>query len=101
MGVGMALLEETSYDARYGAPINNNLADYMLTTNADSPEIDVTFLDYPDKVINELGARGVGEIGIAGIAAAITSAVHHATGVRVRDLPIRIEDLMMPTQHRA
>jgi xanthine dehydrogenase YagR molybdenum-binding subunit len=101
MGVGMALLEETTYDSRYGAPINNNLADYMLTTSADSPEIDVTFLDYPDKVINELGARGVGEIGMAGIAAAIASAVHHATGVRVRDLPIRIEDLMPPTQHRA
>jgi xanthine dehydrogenase YagR molybdenum-binding subunit len=94
MGVGMALFEETKYDSRYGAPINNNLADYMVTTNADSPEIDVTFLDYPDKVLNQLGARGVGEIGLAGIAAAITSAVHHATGVRVRSLPVRIEDLL-------
>ncbi len=94
MGVGMALFEETNYDPRYGAPINNNLADYMVTTNADSPDIDVTFLDYPDKVLNELGARGVGEIGLAGIAAAITSAVYHATGVRVRKLPVRIEDLL-------
>jgi len=94
MGVGMALLEETMYDKRYGAPINNNLADYMLTTNADSPEIDVTFLDYPDKVLNAMGARGVGEIGLAGIAAAITAAVYHATGVRVRELPVRIEDLL-------
>jgi xanthine dehydrogenase YagR molybdenum-binding subunit len=96
MGVGMALFEETTYDPRYGGPINNNLADYMVTTNADSPEIDVTFLDHPDKVLNELGARGVGEIGLAGIAAAITSAVHHATGVRVRNLPVRIEDLLNP-----
>jgi xanthine dehydrogenase YagR molybdenum-binding subunit len=94
MGVGMALFEATRYDERYGAPINSNLADYMVTTNADAPQIDVTFLDYPDKVINELGARGVGEIGLAGVAAAITSAVHHATGVRVRDLPVRIEHLL-------
>jgi xanthine dehydrogenase YagR molybdenum-binding subunit len=95
MGVGMALFEETVYDPRFGAPINNNLADYIVATNADAPEIDVTFLDYPDKVINPLGARGVGEIGLAGIAAAITSAVYHATGVRVRELPVRIEDLLV------
>jgi xanthine dehydrogenase YagR molybdenum-binding subunit len=94
MGVGMALFEETIYDPRFGVPINNNLADYIVATNADAPEIDVTFLDYPDKVLNPLGARGVGEIGLAGIAAAITSAVHHATGVRVRELPVRIEDLL-------
>ena len=94
MGVGMALFEETMYDPRFGVPINNNLADYLVVTNADSPAIDVTFLDYPDKVINPLGARGVGEIGLAGIAPAIASAVYHATGVRVRELPIRIEDLL-------
>jgi xanthine dehydrogenase YagR molybdenum-binding subunit len=98
MGVGMALFEETKYDPRSGAPINNNLADYIVATNADSPQIDVTFLDYPDKVLNSLGDRGVGEIGLAGIAAAITSAVHHATGVRVRALPVRIEDLLQ-TNH--
>src|ERR1700689_601008 len=97
MGVGMALFEETVYDPRFGAPINNNLADYILATNADSPHIDVTFLDYPDKVINPLGARGVGEIGLAGIAAAITNAVYHATGVRVRKLPVRIENLLSPS----
>jgi xanthine dehydrogenase YagR molybdenum-binding subunit len=98
MGVGMALFEETVYDPRFGAPINNNLADYIVTTNADSPEIDVTFLDHPDKVLNPLGARGVGEIGLAGVAAAITSAVYHATGVRVRELPVRIEDLLGPVR---
>lgn len=101
MGVGMALFEATRYDSRNGAPINNNLADYILTTHADAPTIDVTFLDYPDLALNPLGARGVGEIGLAGIAPAITNAVHHATGIRVRNLPIRIEDLLQtPTQHR-
>ena len=94
MGIGMALFEEARYDKRYGAPINSNLADYIVSTNADAPAIDVTFLDYPDLVLNELGARGVGEIGLAGTAAAITAAVHHATGVRVRELPVRIEDLL-------
>jgi xanthine dehydrogenase YagR molybdenum-binding subunit len=92
----MALFEETMYDPRSGAPINNNLADYVVAVNADTPEIDVTFLDYPDFALNALGARGVGEIGLAGIAASITSAVYHATGIRVRDLPIRIEDLLTP-----
>jgi xanthine dehydrogenase YagR molybdenum-binding subunit len=98
MGVGMALFEETLYDPRTGAPINNNLADYVVAVNADTPEIGVTFLDYPDYELNPIGARGVGEIGLAGIAAAITGAVHHATGIRVRDLPIRIEDLLAPAR---
>ena len=94
MGIGMALLEHTSYDPQNGAPINSNFADYMVPVNADVPPIDVHFVDFPDKEINELGARGIGEIGIAGIAAAITAAVHHATGVRVRELPIKIEHLL-------
>jgi xanthine dehydrogenase YagR molybdenum-binding subunit len=94
MGVGMGLLEETIHDQRTGQPINGNLADYLVATCADCPEIDVTFLDYPDPVMGEYGARGVGEIGLAGVAAAITAAVHHATGVRVRELPVRIEDLL-------
>ena len=94
MGIGMALLEHTTYDPQNGAPINSNLADYMMAVNADVPPIEVHFLDFPDKEINELGARGIGEIGLAGIAAAITAAVHHATGVRVRELPVRIEDLL-------
>jgi xanthine dehydrogenase YagR molybdenum-binding subunit len=94
MGIGMALFEHTTYDPQNGAPINSNLADYVMTVNADSPPIDVHFLDYPDKEINELGARGIGEIGLAGIAAAITAAVHHASGVRVRELPVKIEDLL-------
>jgi xanthine dehydrogenase YagR molybdenum-binding subunit len=94
MGVGMALFEKTNYDNRSGAPINRNLADYVMTTHADAPKIDVTFLEYPDLALNPLGARGVGEIGMAGIAPAITNAVFHATGVRVRNLPVRLEDLL-------
>jgi xanthine dehydrogenase YagR molybdenum-binding subunit len=94
MGIGMALLEHTSYDPQNGAPNNSNLADYVVAVNADTPPIDVHFLDYPDKEINELGARGIGEIGLAGMAAAITAAVHHATGVRVRELPVKIENLL-------
>src|SRR2546423_1568613 len=94
MGIGMALLEHTSYDEQSGAPINSNLADYIVAVNADVPKLDVHFVDFPDKEINELGARGIGEIGLAGFAAAITAAVHHATGVRVRELPIKIEHLL-------
>lgn len=94
MGVGMALFEHTMYDAATGAPLNNNLADYIVTTHADAPQLDVTFLDHPDTVFNELGARGIAEIGLAGVAAAITDAVYHATGVRVRKLPVMIEDLL-------
>jgi xanthine dehydrogenase YagR molybdenum-binding subunit len=94
MGVGMALLEATEYDPQNGAPINSSLADYLVAVNADAPAIDVHFLDHPDMEINQVGARGIGEIGLAGIAAAITDAVHHATGVRVRELPVRIEDLL-------
>ncbi len=95
MGIGMALLEHTTYDPQNGAPINSNLADYVMAVNADYPQIEVYFLDFPDKEINEIGARGIGEIGLAGFAAAVTDAVHHATGVRVRELPIKIEDLLV------
>ncbi len=94
MGIGMGLLEETVYDQRTGQPINGSMADYLMATCADLPEIDVTFLDYPDPAMGEYGARGVGEIGLAGVAAAITAAVYHATGVRVRELPVRIEHLL-------
>ena len=94
MGVGMGLFEETIYDPRNGHPINDNFADYIVPTIADMPQIDVHFLDIPDPLLNEYGARGIGEIGLAGVAPAITAAVYHATGVRVRELPVRIEDLL-------
>jgi len=94
MGIGMAFFEHTTYDPQNGAPINSSLADYLVTVNADAPPIDVHFLNYPNTEINKLGARGIGEIGLTGIAAALTEAVHHATGIRVRELPIKIEDLI-------
>lgn len=95
MGIGMALFEHTNYDPRNGQPLNSSLADYIVAVNADVPALDVHFLNYPDLELNPLGARGIGEIGLAGVAAAITDAVHHATGVRVRELPVKIEDLLV------
>ncbi|MBX6359082.1 MAG: xanthine dehydrogenase family protein molybdopterin-binding subunit [Acidobacterium ailaaui] len=94
MGIGMALFEETFYDPRNGKPLNNNFADYLVATNADVPQMECIFVEYPDLNLNEYGARGVGEIGLAGVASALTMAVYHATGVRVRNLPVRIEDLL-------
>jgi xanthine dehydrogenase YagR molybdenum-binding subunit len=94
MGIGMALLEGTEYDAPSGAPVNASLADYVVATNADVPALDVHFIEYPDFNLNTLGARGVGEIGLAGTAAALTNAVYHATGVRVRELPLKLENLL-------
>jgi xanthine dehydrogenase YagR molybdenum-binding subunit len=94
MGIGMAMFEETIYDPRNAKPLNNNFADYIVSTNADIPQLDCIFVEYPDLHLNEYGARGIGEIGLAGIASAVTMAVYHATGVRVRKLPVRIEELM-------
>jgi len=94
MGIGMALTEETSYDAPTGLPVTRNLADYHVPTNADVPEIDVAFVGEPDFAFNPIGARGMGEIGITGIAAAIANAVYHATGKRIRDLPITPDKLI-------
>jgi xanthine dehydrogenase YagR molybdenum-binding subunit len=94
MGIGMGIFEETLYDPRNAKPLNNNFADYIVATNADIPDLDCIFVEYPDLHLNEYGARGIGEIGLAGVAPALTMAVYHATGVRVRKLPVRLEDLM-------
>jgi xanthine dehydrogenase YagR molybdenum-binding subunit len=94
MGVGMGLLEQTVYTPKTGQPINGNFADYLVATHADCPKIDVHFLDHPDYAMGDYGARGIGEIGLAGIAPAIANAVYHATGKRFRQVPIQIEDLM-------
>jgi xanthine dehydrogenase YagR molybdenum-binding subunit len=93
-GIGMALLEGTQYDARTGWIANRNIAEYLVATNADVPAIDVEFLNRPDLQFNSIGARGIGEIGITGTPAAIANAVYHATGRRVRQLPIRPEHLL-------
>jgi xanthine dehydrogenase YagR molybdenum-binding subunit len=84
LGIGMTLFEETVYDPRNGKPVNNNYADYLVAVNADIPDLDCIFLDYPDTTLNEYGARGIGEIGLTGCASAVAAAVYHATGVRVR-----------------
>ncbi len=94
MGIGMALHEETAYDPHTGLPATANLADYHVPTNADIPQIDVHFVGEPDFAFNPIGARGIGEIGITGIAAAVANAVYHATGKRVRDLPITPDKLL-------
>jgi xanthine dehydrogenase YagR molybdenum-binding subunit len=95
MGIGMALFEATEYDERNAVPVNNNYAEYLVPVHADQPDnVDVILLDYPDYEFNEFGARGIGEIGITGMAAAVANAVYHATGKRIRELPIRLEELM-------
>jgi xanthine dehydrogenase YagR molybdenum-binding subunit len=98
MGIGMGLFEETLYDPRNAKPLNNNFADYLVATNADIPDLECIFVEYPDLHLNEYGARGIGEIGLAGVASALTMAVYHATGVRVRKLPVRIENLLGDSQ---
>src|SRR5262245_30188634 len=92
-GIGMALHEETLVDHRFGRFMNANIAEYHVPAHADVPDIDVIFVDEPDAIINPLGIKGVGEIGIVGVAAAIANAVYHATGTRVRDLPITLDKL--------
>ena len=87
-GIGMALQEHTYLDSRYGNYVNANLAEYHVPVNADIPEIEAIFCGEPDYHANPLGARGIGEIAIVGTAAAIANAIYHATGKRVRDLPI-------------
>jgi xanthine dehydrogenase YagR molybdenum-binding subunit len=92
-GIGMALHEETAYDHRFGRIMNANVAEYHMPVNADIHDIKVIFVDERDDTINPLGIKGVGEIGIVGVAAAIANAVYHATGKRVRDLPITLDKL--------
>jgi len=94
MGIGMALMEATEYDPQTGLPATRNLADYHIVTNADAPVIDVSFVGEPDFAFNPIGCRGIGEIGITGTAAAVANAVYHATGKRVRDLPITPDKLL-------
>jgi xanthine dehydrogenase YagR molybdenum-binding subunit len=91
-GIGMALHEETLIDHRYGRIVNANIAEYHVPVNADVHDIKVIFVDESDDS-NPLGVKGLGEVGIVGVAAAIANAVYHATGKRVRDLPITLDKL--------
>ncbi|MEH2068962.1 MAG: xanthine dehydrogenase family protein molybdopterin-binding subunit [Nostoc sp.] len=93
-GIGMALLEQSVVDANLGRIVNSNLAEYLVPTNADIPPIDAFFIEEEDPHVNLIGVKGIGEIGTVGSAAAIANAVYHATGKRIRELPITIDKLL-------
>jgi xanthine dehydrogenase YagR molybdenum-binding subunit len=93
-GLSSALLEATETDAAAGRYVNDNLADYLLPVCADIPPIDIIMLEDKDERVNPLGIKGIGEIGIVGMNAAVANAVFNATGKRIRNLPIRIEKLL-------
>jgi xanthine dehydrogenase YagR molybdenum-binding subunit len=94
MGLGMALMEETRRDDRSGRVMNANLSEYLLPVHADVPATDAILVEEVDPHVNEIGVKGIGEIGIVGAAAAIANAVYHATGQRIRNLPITPDKLL-------
>ncbi len=93
-GIGMALLEKTHVDPEIGRIVNANIAEYLVPVNADIPEIHTILVENDDRIANPIGAKGMGELPMVGVAAAVANAVYHATGRRVRDLPIRVEDVL-------
>lgn len=93
-GIGMAMTEEAVMDDRFGRLINGNFADYHVPVNADIPQIEAIFIDKPDPIINPIGTKGIGEISLIGVAAAIANAVYNATGKRIRELPITPDKLV-------
>jgi xanthine dehydrogenase YagR molybdenum-binding subunit len=90
-GISMALQEEAQFDHDLGRVMNHNLSEYHIPVNADIDPIDVVFVEESDDVVNPLGVKGVGEIGVVGVAAAIANAIWHATAKRTRDLPITLD----------
>jgi xanthine dehydrogenase YagR molybdenum-binding subunit len=92
--IGATLREASEVDPRYGGFLNADLAEYVVPANADIGSIEVEFIDKPDWQFNSVGVKGLGEIAMTGVAPAIANAVYHATGSRLRDLPIRIEHLL-------
>lgn len=95
-GIGQALHEETHNDPHLGRFMNHNLAEYHVAANADIHDIDVIFVEEDDRIVSRMGAKGIGEIGIVGVAAAICNAIHHATGRRLRSLPMTPDRVMAP-----
>ena len=93
-GLSAALHEATEIDRRTARYVNDNLADYLIPVNADIPDVEVIMVPESDDRVNPLGIKGIGEIGIVGMNAAVANAVFHATGKRIRDLPIRAEKLI-------
>lgn len=96
-GIGHALLEISEVDPRTGAYVNDNISEYLVPVNADIQQIEAILVPEVDEKVNPAGVKGIGEIGIVGTAAAVANAVYHATGIRVRKTPIRIEDIMPAT----
>ena len=94
-GIGAALMEDTQYDHRWANPVTRTLADYHVPVNLDIPDIDVHFIGKPDPHLSTIGARGIGEIGITGVSAAIANAVFNATGKRLRNLPLTPDKVLM------
>jgi len=94
MGLSMALHEESMMDPRFGHIVNHDFAEYHIPTAADVGEMDISWIEEDDPLVNPMGAKGIGEIGIVGSAAAVANAVHHATGIRVRELPITPDKLL-------
>jgi xanthine dehydrogenase YagR molybdenum-binding subunit len=94
MGLSMALHEDGVRDHRFGHTVTQDLADYHISAHADIGDIDAMWLDEVDENFNPMGSRGAGEIGIVGAAAAVVNAVYHATGIRVRDLPVMVDALL-------
>jgi len=93
-GIGMALMEEGVIDNRYGRWVNNNFADYHVPVHADVPHIEALFVNKPDLILNPTGAKGIGEVALIGFAAAVANAIYHATGKRIRELPITPDKLI-------
>jgi xanthine dehydrogenase YagR molybdenum-binding subunit len=93
-GIGMALMEESVMDHRYGRYTTTDFASYHIPVHADIPQIEVLYIDKPDVYVNPIGSKGLGEIAIVGVAAAVANAVFHATGKRIRQLPITPDKLV-------
>ncbi|TGV77371.1 xanthine dehydrogenase family protein molybdopterin-binding subunit, partial [Mesorhizobium sp. M00.F.Ca.ET.149.01.1.1] len=94
-GIGQALHEATEVDRRYARYVNRDLQDYLVPVNADIKDLQVILVPEVDHAVNPAGVKGLGELGNVGTAAAVANAVYHATGTRIRDLPIRIEQLLV------
>ena len=98
--IGMALMERTVLDPRDGRPVNSHVADHLVPVSLDIPQLKAHLVDEQDAHVNPLGVKRLGEIALIGMAPAIANAVFHAIGKRVRDLPIRIEDVLTRIGHR-
>ncbi len=94
MGLSMVLHEDSVLDSHFGHVVNHDLAEYHIATNADVGQVEVDWIDEDDPYVNPMGSKGIGEIGICGTAAAVANGAHHATGVRVRDLPLTLDKFL-------